>query len=88
MNPIPGINQHTVNLPRANGDELLGEQHTLTQKQKDQKQTHTPIPGGNASQSGSAFPLVSGANGSTARPIRNTRHIVTPAYRIGSASPA
>lgn len=29
--------------------------------------------------SGSGLPLVSGANGSAAKPIRNTRHMVTPA---------
>jgi hypothetical protein len=38
--------------------------------------------------SGSGFPLVSGANGNAASPTRNTRHMVTPAYRIGSAYPA
>ena len=35
--------------------------------------------------SGSGFPFVSGANGSAARPTRNTRHMVTPAGRMGSA---
>ena len=37
--------------------------------------------GGDAegAHSGSGFPLVSGTNGTVASPIRNTRHIVTPA---------
>ena len=37
--------------------------------------------GGDAecTHSGSGFPLVSGMNGTVASPIRNTRHIVTPA---------
>ena len=38
--------------------------------------------------SGSGRPFVSGMNGTVASPIRNTRHIVTPAYRIGSGYPA
>ena len=38
--------------------------------------------------SGRGCPLVSGAHGSAARPTRNTRHIVTPAYRMGSACDA
>ena len=38
--------------------------------------------------SGSGRPLVSGAKGSTASPSRNTRHISSPAGRIGSAAPA
>lgn len=37
------------------------------------------------SYSGSGRPLVSGAKGSAASPIRNTKLIVTPAYRMGSA---
>src|SRR5580658_669301 len=40
------------------------------------------------SHSGNGSPFVSGANGRVASPIKNTRHIVTPAYRIGSGKPA
>ena len=34
--------------------------------------------------SGSGFPLVSGAKGNAASPTKKTRHMVTPAYRMGS----
>jgi hypothetical protein len=40
---------------------------------------------GASAYSGSGRPFVSGANGSAAKPTRNTRHIVTPAYRSGSS---
>ena len=35
--------------------------------------------GAEGAHSGNGFPLVSGMNGTVANPIRNTRHIVTPA---------
>lgn len=45
----------------------------------------TPVESGSSADgerggySGSGLPLVSGANGSAAKPIRNTKHMVTPA---------
>lgn len=40
------------------------------------------------SLSGNGWPFVSGANGKTISPSRKIKHIVTPAYRIGSGYPA
>jgi len=39
----------------------------------------------NLSHSGSGCPRVSGANGSASNPRKNTEHMATPAYRIGSS---
>ena len=41
--------------------------------------SRSELSAGHGIYSGSGLPLVSGANGSAARPTRKTRHIVTPA---------
>jgi hypothetical protein len=51
---------------------------------------HRPRIGGAASRprySGKGLPRVSGRKGSTNKPIRNTPHIVMPAYRSGWSNP-